>query len=45
MNNLTEADDKQRDLIVIFRNLKGFDGDFIIEELYRQGQKMMRKVV
>lgn len=39
MKNLTEVDDKQRDLIVLFHNIKGFDGNFIIEELYRQGQK------
>ena len=30
----------QRDLIVIFHNLKGFDGNFIIEELYKQGMKV-----
>lgn len=42
MGNLTEVDeeDKQRDLIVIFHNLKGFDFNFIIEELYRQGIKV-----
>lgn len=39
MNNLAEVDDKQRDLIVLYHNLKGFDGNFINEELYRQGQK------
>ena len=40
LNNLTEVGDKQRDLIVIFHNLKGFDRTFIIEELYRQGIKV-----
>lgn len=30
----------QRDLIVIFHNLKGFDGNFIIEELYKEGMKV-----
>lgn len=39
MNNLTEVDDKQRDLMVLDHNLKGFNGNFINEELYRQGQK------
>lgn len=39
MNNLTEVDDKQRDLIVLYHNLKGCDGNFINEELYGQGQK------
>ena len=37
LNKLTEVGDKQRDLFVIFHNLKGFDEVFIIEELYRQG--------
>ena len=32
--------DKQRDSFVICYNLKGFDGVFIIEELYRQGIKV-----
>ena len=40
LNKLTEVGDKQRDLFVIFHNLKGFDGVFIIEELYRQGIKV-----
>ena len=40
MNNLTKVKDKQRDLMVVFHNLKGFDGNFIIEELYRQGIKV-----
>lgn len=46
MNNLTEVndEDKQRDLIVIFHSLKGFDGTFIIEELYRQGIKAENKL-
>ena len=29
-------DDRQRTIITIFHNLKGFDGTFIIEELYKQ---------
>ena len=29
-------DDRQRTIITIFHNLKGFDGIFIIEELYKQ---------
>ena len=29
-------DDRQRTIITIFHNLKGFDGTFIIEELYNQ---------
>ena len=42
MNNLTEVEEeeKQRDLIMIFHNLKGFDRNFMIEELYRQGIKV-----
>ena len=46
MNNLTEVNDeeKQRDLIVIFHNLKALDGTFIIEELYRQGIKAENKL-
>lgn len=31
LNKLTKGGDKQRDLIVIFHNLKGFDRTFIIE--------------
>ena len=37
---LNELEDKQRDLLVIFHNLKGYDGNYIIEELYRQGIKV-----
>ena len=40
MNNLTKVKDKQRDLMVVFHILKGFDGNFIIEELYRQAIKV-----
>ena len=40
MNQLTEVGDKQRDLFIIFHNLKGFDSTFIIEELYRKGIKV-----
>ena len=29
-------DDRQRTIITIFHNLKGFDGTFIIEELYKE---------
>ena len=32
--------DKQRDLFGIFHNLKGFDGVFIIESLFRQAIKV-----
>ena len=37
---LNELEDKQRDLLVIFHNQKGYDGNYIIEELYRQGIKV-----
>ena len=40
MNELTEDRDNERDLFIIFQNLKGFDSNFIIEELYRQGIKV-----
>ena len=40
MNDLTEVEDNQRDLFIIFHNLKGFGSNFIIEELYRQGIKV-----
>jgi len=40
MNNLTKVKDQKRDLMVMFHNLKGFDGNFIIEQLYRQGIKV-----
>ena len=40
MNDLTEVEDNQRDLFIIFHNLKGFDSNFIIEEFYRQGIKV-----
>ena len=42
LNDLTEVagKEKQRDLLVMFHNLKGFDGNYIIEELYRQGIKV-----
>ena len=40
LNQLTVVGDKQRDLFVIFHNLKGFDSNFIIDELYRQGIKV-----
>ena len=39
-NQLTVVGDKQRDLFVIFHNLKGFASNFTIEELYRQGIKV-----
>ena len=29
-------DDRQRSIVTIFHNLKGFDGTFIIDELYKQ---------
>ena len=37
LNNLTDVDeeDLQRDLMVIFHNLKGFDGNFIVEDTLR----------
>lgn len=34
---LTEVGDYERNVFVIFHNLKGFDGNFIQEELYRRG--------
>ena len=40
LNQLTVVKDKQCDLFVIFHNLKGFDSNVIIEELYRQGIKV-----
>lgn len=47
LNNLTHVDDDEdlkRDLIVIFHNLKGFDGNFIIEELYEQGMRVANQL-
>ena len=46
LNDLTEVagKEKQRDLLVMFHNLKGFDGNYIIEELYRQGIKVEKPV-
>ena len=44
INQLTEVGDKQRDLFIIFHNLKGFDSNFIIEELYRQGIKVKNQL-
>ena len=40
--DLTEVagKEKQRDLLVMFHNLKGFDSNYIIKELYRQGIKV-----
>ena len=40
--DLTEVTgkEKQRDLLVMFHNLKGFDSNYIIKELYRQGIKV-----
>ena len=40
LNELTAVEDEQRDLLVFFHNLKGFDGNYIIEERYRQGMKV-----
>lgn len=37
---LTEVGDYERDVFVIFHNLKGFDSNFILEELYRRGVKV-----
>ena len=38
LDDLTEVpdDDRDRPVIVIFHNLKGFDGIFLLEELYKQ---------
>ena len=44
LNELREVEDKQRHLLVIFHNLKGFDGNYIIEELYRQGIKVEKQL-
>lgn len=47
LNNLTYVDDDedlQRDLIVIFHNLKGFDGNFILEDLYKQGIRVANQL-
>ena len=41
LNKLNEVDENlQRDLFVVFHNLKGFDGNYITEELYKQGMKV-----
>ena len=40
LDELTEVEDKQQDLLVIFHNLKGFDGNYIIKELYHQAMKV-----
>ena len=37
---LTEVGDYTRDLFVIFHNLKGFDGSFIQDELYKRGTRI-----
>ena len=45
LNYLTEmvGKEKQRDLLVMFLNPKGFDGNYIIEELYKQGFKVVNQ--
>lgn len=42
---LTEVGDYDRDVYVIFHNLKGFDGNFIVEELYRRGVPVENQLV
>ena len=36
--------DRDRDIIVIFHNLKGFDGIFIINELYQQQREVINQL-
>ena len=41
LNKLAEGDKNlERDLFVVFHNLKGFDGNYIIEELYKRHMKV-----
>ena len=46
LDDLTEVagKEKHRDLLVMFHNLKGFDGNCIFEELYRQDIKVENKL-
>ena len=37
MFGLTEVGNREREVFVIFHNLKGFDGNFVLEELYQRG--------
>ena len=37
-------DDRQRTIITIFHNLKGFDGTFIIQELYKQQRNIEKQL-
>ena len=39
-----DNDEEQREVIVIFHNLKGFDGMFLINELYKQQRQVINQL-
>ena len=43
LDDLTEVPDRdqEREILVVFHNLKGFDGMFILHELYQQQREVV----
>ena len=46
MDDLTEVEDteKERDIHVFFHNMKGFDGTFSMDELYKQQREVVNQL-